>query len=94
MKEMNINLDEDVYYELVSDLDLDQEKEAVDCKYDLTGVLHHRGKAAHFGHFFVHLADEKTGEWWCFNDENVSKLKINNKRGKRNGKGEEKEKER
>ncbi|EPS71526.1 hypothetical protein M569_03230, partial [Genlisea aurea] len=45
-----------------------------DMIYDLTAVLVHKGSAVNSGHYTAQIKDEKTGEWWEFDDEQVSKL--------------------
>lgn len=42
--------------------------------YDLSAVLIHKGTAVNSGHYIAHIKDENTGQWWEFDDENVSKL--------------------
>ncbi|XAR57648.1 Ubiquitinyl hydrolase 1 [Bertholletia excelsa] len=42
--------------------------------YDLSAVLIHKGSAVNSGHYIAHIKDEKTGDWWEFDDEHVSKL--------------------
>ncbi|KAL2521363.1 Ubiquitin carboxyl-terminal hydrolase 26 [Forsythia ovata] len=45
-----------------------------DLMYDLSAVLIHKGSAVDSGHYTAHIKDENTGEWWEFDDEQVSKL--------------------
>ncbi|KAK4793462.1 hypothetical protein SAY86_023897 [Trapa natans] len=45
-----------------------------DLVYVLSAVLIHKGNAVNTGHYIAHIKDEKTGLWWRFDDENVSKL--------------------
>ncbi|KAJ0231428.1 hypothetical protein HA466_0300740 [Hirschfeldia incana] len=42
--------------------------------YELSAVLIHKGSAVNSGHYVAHIKDEKTGLWWKFDDEEVSKL--------------------
>ncbi|XP_008219811.1 PREDICTED: ubiquitin carboxyl-terminal hydrolase 26 isoform X1 [Prunus mume] len=42
--------------------------------YDLSAVLIHKGTAVNSGHYVAHIKDEKTGQWWEFDDEHVSNL--------------------
>ena len=42
--------------------------------YDLSAVLIHKGTAVNSGHYVAHIKDEKTGQWWEFDDEHVSSL--------------------
>ncbi|OVA08284.1 Ubiquitin carboxyl-terminal hydrolases family 2 [Macleaya cordata] len=42
--------------------------------YDLSAVLVHKGTAVNSGHYVSIIKDERTGEWWEFDDEHVSKL--------------------
>lgn len=42
--------------------------------YDLSAILIHKGTAVNSGHYIAHIKDEKTGIWWEFDDEHVSKL--------------------
>ncbi|RXI09976.1 hypothetical protein DVH24_021742 [Malus domestica] len=42
--------------------------------YDLSAVLIHKGTAVNSGHYVAHVKDEKTGQWWEFDDEQVSNL--------------------
>lgn len=42
--------------------------------YDLSAVLIHKGTAVNSGHYVAHIKDEKTGQWWEFDDERVSDL--------------------
>lgn len=45
-----------------------------DLVYILSAVLLHKGTAVNSGHYIAHIKDEKTGQWWEFDDESVSKL--------------------
>ncbi|KAJ1379095.1 Ubiquitin-specific peptidase 48, partial [Sesbania bispinosa] len=45
-----------------------------DLIYDLSAVLIHKGTAANSGHYIAHIKDENTGQWWEFDDENVTDL--------------------
>ena len=42
--------------------------------YDLSAVLIHKGTAVNSGHYVAHIKDEDTGQWWEFDDEQVSNL--------------------
>ncbi|KAL5727162.1 ubiquitinyl hydrolase 1 [Ranunculus cassubicifolius] len=42
--------------------------------YDLSAVLIHKGTAVNSGHYVAHIKDERTGLWWEFDDERVTKL--------------------
>ncbi|XP_051140687.1 ubiquitin carboxyl-terminal hydrolase 26 isoform X2 [Andrographis paniculata] len=42
--------------------------------YDLAAILIHKGPAVNNGHYTAHIKDENTGEWWEFDDEQVSNL--------------------
>ncbi|RYR05646.1 hypothetical protein Ahy_B06g085483 [Arachis hypogaea] len=42
--------------------------------YDLSAVLIHKGSAVNSGHYIAHIKDENTGQWWEFDDENVTNL--------------------
>ncbi|KAI5672649.1 hypothetical protein M9H77_13013 [Catharanthus roseus] len=42
--------------------------------YDLSAVLIHKGSAVNSGHYMAHIKDESTGQWWEFDDEQVSNL--------------------
>ncbi|GFZ15538.1 ubiquitin-specific protease 26 [Actinidia rufa] len=42
--------------------------------YDLAAVLIHKGSAVNSGHYVAHIKDENTGQWWEFDDEDVSNL--------------------
>ncbi|KAL8045205.1 hypothetical protein ABFX02_08G097900 [Erythranthe guttata] len=46
----------------------------LDLIYDLAAVLIHKGSAVDSGHYTAHIKDENTGEWWEFDDEQVSNL--------------------
>ncbi|KAI8561630.1 hypothetical protein RHMOL_Rhmol04G0355400 [Rhododendron molle] len=43
-------------------------------RYDLSAVLIHQGSAVNSGHYVAHIKDENTGQWWKFDDEQVSNL--------------------
>ncbi|KAI4369312.1 hypothetical protein MLD38_017766 [Melastoma candidum] len=45
-----------------------------DLSYDLSAILIHKGTAVNSGHYVAHIKDEKTGIWWEFDDEHVSRL--------------------
>lgn len=47
------------------------EKRAV---YDLSAILVHKGSMANSGHYVAHIKDDRTGEWWQFDDEQVTSL--------------------
>ncbi|XP_047161205.1 ubiquitin carboxyl-terminal hydrolase 26-like isoform X2 [Vigna umbellata] len=42
--------------------------------YDLSAVLIHKGTAVNSGHYIAHIKDENTGQWWEFDDEEVTNL--------------------
>ncbi|CAM6105180.1 unnamed protein product [Calypogeia fissa] len=42
--------------------------------YDLSAILVHKGSMVNSGHYVAHIKDERTGEWWRFDDEQVSSL--------------------
>ncbi|KAM7264292.1 hypothetical protein ACFE04_001975 [Oxalis oulophora] len=42
--------------------------------YDLKAVLIHKGTAVNSGHYIAHIKDDNTGQWWEFDDEQVSNL--------------------
>ncbi|KAF9591999.1 hypothetical protein IFM89_011582 [Coptis chinensis] len=42
--------------------------------FDLSAVLIHKGTAVNSGHYVAHIKDERTGLWWEFDDEQVTKL--------------------
>ncbi|KAG2390003.1 Ubiquitin carboxyl-terminal hydrolase [Vigna angularis] len=42
--------------------------------YDLSAVLIHKGTAVSSGHYIAHIKDENTGQWWEFDDEEVTNL--------------------
>lgn len=46
----------------------------VESTYDLSAVLIHKGTAVNSGHYIAHIKDENTGQWWEFDDEQVSNL--------------------
>ncbi|KAL3829381.1 hypothetical protein ACJIZ3_018183 [Penstemon smallii] len=48
----------------------------LDMIYDLSAVLIHKGSAVNSGHYTAHIKDEKTDEWWEFDDEYVSNLGL------------------
>ena len=50
------------------------EPSQVELIYDLSAVLIHKGTAANSGHYIAHIKDENTGQWWEFDDEQVSNL--------------------
>lgn len=50
------------------------EPSQVESIYDLSAVLIHKGTAVNSGHYVAHIKDEKTGQWWEFDDEHVSNL--------------------
>ncbi|XP_050233549.1 ubiquitin carboxyl-terminal hydrolase 26 isoform X2 [Mercurialis annua] len=50
------------------------EPSQLDWVYDLTAVLIHKGTAVNSGHYTAHIRDERTGQWWEFDDEHVSNL--------------------
>ncbi|PKA51623.1 Ubiquitin carboxyl-terminal hydrolase 26 [Apostasia shenzhenica] len=45
-----------------------------DLIYELSAILIHKGPAVNSGHYVAHIKDEKSGHWWEFDDEHVSKL--------------------
>ncbi|KAH7859363.1 hypothetical protein Vadar_000087 [Vaccinium darrowii] len=45
-------------------------------RYDLSAVLIHQGSAVNSGHYVAHIKDENTGQWWKFDDEQVSNLGL------------------
>lgn len=45
-----------------------------DLIYDLAAVLIHKGSAVNSGHYTAHIREDNTGEWWEFDDEQVSHL--------------------
>lgn len=45
-----------------------------DLVYDLSAILIHKGSAVNSGHYIALIKNEKTGQWWEFDDEQVSNL--------------------
>ncbi|CAL0319194.1 unnamed protein product [Lupinus luteus] len=45
-----------------------------DLVYDLSAVLIHKGTGVNSGHYIAHIKDENTGQWWEFDDEQVTDL--------------------
>ncbi|XP_061346199.1 ubiquitin carboxyl-terminal hydrolase 26-like isoform X1 [Gastrolobium bilobum] len=45
-----------------------------DLVYDLSAVLIHKGTGVNSGHYIAHIKDENTGQWWEFDDENVTNM--------------------
>lgn len=45
-----------------------------DLVYDLSAVLIHKGTGANSGHYIAHIKDVNTGQWWEFDDEEVTNL--------------------
>jgi ubiquitin carboxyl-terminal hydrolase 48 len=43
--------------------------------YQLGAVLMHVGKSAYSGHYLAHIKNFETDEWFCFNDEIITKIK-------------------
>lgn len=41
--------------------------------YELFSIMIHSGSAAG-GHYYAYIKDFKDGEWYCFNDQNVSRV--------------------
>lgn len=41
--------------------------------YELFSIMIHSGSAAG-GHYYAYIKDFKDGEWYCFNDQNVTKV--------------------
>lgn len=42
--------------------------------YDLSAILVHKGSMANSGHYVAHIKDDRTSEWWQFDDEQVTSL--------------------
>lgn len=42
--------------------------------YELNAVLIHRGVSAYSGHYIAHVRDDRTKEWYKFNDEEIEKM--------------------
>ncbi|KAJ7966072.1 Ubiquitin carboxyl-terminal hydrolase 26 [Quillaja saponaria] len=42
--------------------------------YVLSAVLIHKGTGVNSGHYIAHIKDENTGQWWEFDDEQVTNL--------------------
>ena len=42
--------------------------------YDLSAILVHKGSMANSGHYVAHIKDDRTEEWWQFDDEQVTSL--------------------
>ncbi|KAG0577792.1 hypothetical protein KC19_5G182300 [Ceratodon purpureus] len=42
--------------------------------YDLYRILIHKGSMANSGHYVAHIKDDRTEEWWQFDDEQVTSL--------------------
>ncbi|KAK9104970.1 hypothetical protein Scep_021814 [Stephania cephalantha] len=59
------------------ELDMGQrlnESSQMELVYELSAVLIHKGSAVNSGHYVANIKDERTGQWWEFDDEHVSKL--------------------
>ncbi|XP_032903844.1 ubiquitin carboxyl-terminal hydrolase 48 isoform X4 [Amblyraja radiata] len=50
------------------------ERKDIGCVYELTAVLIHRGVSAYSGHYIAHVRDDRTGDWYKFNDEEIEKM--------------------
>lgn len=46
-------------------------------EYQLHSVLLHESSSAYEGHYNALIRNEKTGEWWNFNDEQTTKVGLN-----------------
>ncbi|XP_068203218.1 ubiquitin carboxyl-terminal hydrolase 47-like isoform X2 [Palaemon carinicauda] len=44
--------------------------------YELFSIMVHSGSASG-GHYYAYIKDFRTGEWFCFNDQSVSKITYN-----------------
>lgn len=45
-----------------------------DMLYELKGVLMHKGKSAHHGHYVAQVHEESRGKWFLFDDECVTPI--------------------
>lgn len=43
-------------------------------EYTLTGIILHRGTSASAGHYVAIVKDERTGDWWKYDDESVTNM--------------------
>lgn len=43
-------------------------------KYELFSIMIHSGSASG-GHYYAYIKDFKTNEWFCFNDQSVSRVR-------------------
>lgn len=43
--------------------------------YELFSIMIHSGSASG-GHYYAYIKDFPTGEWFCFNDQSVTKVSI------------------
>jgi ubiquitin carboxyl-terminal hydrolase 48 len=64
-------------YEDDNEIERTNASEQEDNIYELTSYLIHKGVNAESGHYIAHVKDEKTGDWYLFNDEVVNPLEIN-----------------
>uniref|UniRef100_A0A4W3H452 Ubiquitin carboxyl-terminal hydrolase 48 n=1 Tax=Callorhinchus milii TaxID=7868 RepID=A0A4W3H452_CALMI len=58
----------------VLDLSPYLERKDVSTVYELSAVLIHRGVSAYSGHYIAHVRDDRTGDWYKFNDEEIEKM--------------------
>ncbi|XP_060707924.1 ubiquitin carboxyl-terminal hydrolase 48 isoform X1 [Hemiscyllium ocellatum] len=58
----------------VLDLTTYLERKDIGCIYELSAVLIHRGVSAYSGHYIAHVRDDRTGDWYKFNDEEIEKM--------------------
>lgn len=42
-------------------------------KYELFSIMIHSGSASG-GHYYAYIKDFQTNQWFCFNDQNVSRV--------------------
>lgn len=43
-------------------------------EYTLTGIILHRGTSASAGHYVAIVKDERTGDWWKYDDDSVTNM--------------------
>ena len=49
--------------------------------YTLVSLIKHDGKSLDCGHYFGDVFDSRTGIWWHYNDDNITKISDLTKKG-------------
>ncbi|XP_041842502.1 ubiquitin carboxyl-terminal hydrolase 26-like isoform X2 [Melanotaenia boesemani] len=83
LKRFAFNYKKNCYVKLKCKADVAQTLHIQKCRYNLYAVVHHYGDLSG-GHYTADIKSFETGQWYCFNDNVVKRVKLQNFEGEDN----------